>query len=203
VSVEKHLEEHETKREWDLLKGDEGICHLVCLLNSENYSPLKNRIMIDSKNITNGYQESQISTILNKSETYRQLEALIEDDYYKMARIISNYLVAWELVYSLSFQDPGKETLTKISGLRYVFFLFPAVLDVLLQRQKSAYVAELKKIIEMLPDAIEVEDVFTDPTTAYAFMGEGTTITLAKQHITKLKAYEQKHKTGFNVAEGI
>ncbi len=191
------------KRELDLLKGDEVVYNLVCLLNGEDYSPLQNRIMIGSKKITKGYQESQISKILQKSGTFRQLEALIEDDYDKMAKITTNYLCAWELVYGLSFQDPGKETLTKISGLRYVFFLFPAAVDILLQRQKGAYVAEFKKIIEMLPEALEVEDVFTDPSTSYAFKGEGATVTLAKQHITKLKAYEQKHKTGFNVAEGI
>lgn len=191
------------KRELDLLKGDEVVYDLVCLLNSEDYSPIKNRVMIGSKKITKGYQESQISKILKKSETYRQLEALIEGNYDMMAKIISNYLIAWEQVYGLSFQDPGKETLTKISGLRYTFFLFPAVIDILLQRQKHANVAEFKKIIEMLPEALEVEDVFTDPSTSYAFKGEGATITLAKQHITKLKAYEQKHKTSFNVAEGI
>ena len=191
------------KRELDLLKGDEVVYDLVCLLNSEDYSPIKNRVMIGSKKIKKGYQESQISKILNKSETYRQLEALVEDDHNKMARIISNYLTAWEQVYGVSYQDPGKETLTKISGLRYVFFLFPAMLDILLQRQKAASIAEFKKIIEMLPDAVEVEDVFTDPSTSHAYKGEGATITLAKHHITKLKAYEQKHKSSFNIAEGI
>ncbi len=203
MSVEKHLEEHETKCEWDLLKGDEGICHLVCLLNSEIYSPLKNRIMIDSKNITNGYQESQISQILDKSGAYRQLEMLSGDDYDKMTRIITNYMVAWELVYGLSFKEPGEETLTKIGGLRYILYLFPTAGDILLQRQKGAYVAEFKSIIETLFKALEVEDVFTDPSASYAFSGEDATISLAKQHSAKLKAYEQKHKTSFNVAEGL
>jgi len=191
------------KRELDLLKGDEVVYDLVCLLNTEDYSPLKSRVVIGSKKIKKGYQESQISKILNKSETYRQLETLVEDDHNTMARIISNYLIAWEQVYGVSYQDPGKETITKISGLRYVFFLFPTMLDILGQRQKAASIAEFKKIIEMLPDAVEVEDVFTDPTTAHAYKGEGATITLAKHHFTKLKAYEQKHKNSFNIAEGI
>ena len=55
----------------------------------------------------------------------------------------------------------------------------------------------------MLPDAVEVEDVFTDSTTAFAFKGEGATVTLAKKHATVLKSYEQKHKNSFNIAEGI
>ena len=191
------------KRELDLLKGDEVVYDLVCILNNEDYSPLKGRIMIGSKKIKKGYQESQVSKILNKSDTYRQLESLINDDHDLMAKILSNYLRAWEHVYGVSYEDPGKETLTKISGLRYVFFLFPAMLDILSQRQKSGSVAEFKKIIEMLPDAIEVEDVFTDPTTAFAFKGEGATVTLAKKHATLLKSYEQKHKNSFNIAEGI
>ena len=158
--------------------------------------------MVGAKKIKKGYQESQISKILNNSETYRQLEALV-DDHNTMARILSNYLRAWEQVYGVSYQDPGKETLTKISGLRYVFFLFPAMLDILSQRQKSGSVAEFKKIIEMLPDALEIEDVFTDPLTSVAFKGEGATVTLAKKHITVLKSYEQNHKNSFNIAEGI
>ena len=60
-----------------------------------------------------------------------------------------------------------------------------------------------EKIIEMLPDALEIEDVFTDPLTSVAFKGEGATVTLAKKHITVLKSYEQKHKNSFNIAEGI
>ncbi len=191
------------KRELDLLKGDEVVYDLVCVLNCEDYSPLKNRIMIGSKKIKKGYQESQLSKILNKSDSYRQLDALVDGDHNKMAKIISNYLTAWEQVYGVSYQDPGKETLTKISGLRYIFFLFPAMLDILGQRQKAAISTEFKRIIEMLPDALEIDDVFTDVSTAPAFKGEGATITLAKSHITKLKAYEQKHKNSFNIAEGI
>ena len=194
---------HMYKRELNLLRGDEYIYDLVELLNREDYSPLKNRVMMGSQKIKKGYQESQISKILNKSGSYRELEALVEGDLNKMAKIISNYLIAWEQVYGVSYQDPGKDTLTKISGLRYVFYLFPVMLDILTQRQKPASTAEFKAIIEMLPDAVEVEDVFTDPTTAPAYKGEGATITLVKQHIPKLKAYEQTHKNNFDISEGI
>lgn len=191
------------KRELNLLKGDEVVYDLVCVLNNEDFSPLRGRIMIGSKKITKGYQESQVSKILNKSDVYRQLSVLVNDDHDKMAKIVSNYLVAWEQVYGVSFQDPGKETLTKISGLRYVLFIFPAVLDIIGQRQKTATTKEFKKIIEMLPDAIGTDDVFTDPQTAYSFQGEGATTTLAKHHMSLLKAYEQKNKNDFDISEGI
>lgn len=191
------------KRELDLLKGDEVVYDLVCVLDSEDYSPLKGRIMIGSKKIQKGYQESQISKILNKSDVYKQLSSLVDEDHDKMARVISNYLRAWEQVNGVSFQEPGKDTLTKISGLRYILFLLPAMLDILAQRKKPAAVIEFKKIVEMLPDAIEIDDVFTDDRTSYAFKGEGATITLAKQHINALKAYEQTKKNDYNIAEGI
>lgn len=191
------------KRELDLLKGDEVVYDLVCLLNSEDYSPLKGRIMIGSNKIKKGYQESQLSKIINKSDSYKQLDALVDDDHNKMAKIISNYLIAWEQVYGVTFQDPGKDTITKISGIRYIIYLFPTMLDILGQRQKPANSAEFKKVIEMLPNAIEIEDVFTDDTVASAFKGEGATITLAKSHIPKLKAYDRKNINNFNIAEGI
>lgn len=192
------------KRELNLLKGDEVVYDLVCRLNSEDYSPLKNRIMIGSQKIKKGYQESQISRILNESSSYRQLEALVGGDHNTMAKIISNYLIAWEQVYSVLYRDPEKDTLTKIAGLRYVLHLFPAMLDILGQRQKPASVTEFKAIIEMLPDAVGVEDdIFTDLTTAPSFKGGGATRTLAKLHATKLKAYEQTNKNNFDISEGI
>lgn len=191
------------KRELNLLKGDEVVYDLVCLLNSEDYSPLKNRVMIGSKKIKKGYQESQISRILNGSDSYKELAAIVDGDYNRMAKIISYYLKAWEQVYGVSYQDPGKDTLTKIAGLRYVLHLFPVMLDILRQRKKTATTAEFKTIIEIIPDAVEVDDIFTDPTTASAFKGGGATRTLAKLHAPKLKAYEQKHTSGFNIAEGI
>lgn len=191
------------KRELNLLKGDEVVFDLVCVLNNEDFSPLKGRIMVGSKKITKGYQESQVSKILNKSDVYRQLSVIVDDDHDKMAKIISNYLKAWEQVYGVSFQDPGKETVTKISGLRYILFIFPAILDIIVQRGKTATIAEFKKIVQMIPDAIEVDDVFTDPSTSYSFQGEGATTTLAKHHMSILKAYEQKSKNDFDISEGI
>ena len=191
------------KRELDLLTDGTAIYDLVFLLNSEDYSPLQNRIMVGAKKIKKGYQESQISKIIKLSETYKKLFEEVSSDINTMAKIISNYLAAWGQVYGVSYQDPGKDTITKISGLRYVCYLLPTMMDILKQRQKLATTAEFKKIIEMLPDATEIEDVFTDATTIYAFRGETSTVTLARDHASKLKVYENKHKTGFNIAEGI
>ena len=191
------------KRELDLLKGDEIIYDLVLKLNNEDYSPLKGRIMIGSKKISKGYQEIQLSKIINKSDAYKKLKAWFDDDIEKIAKVISNYIRAWEQVYSVLYQDPGKETITKVSGLRYIMYLLPAVIDILAKRGETATVANFKKIIELLPNAIDIEDVFTDEMSSLSFRGEGATIKLAKDHGDMLKSYEAKMEKKFNMAEGI
>ena len=190
------------KRELDLLKGDEVVYDLVVELNKEDFSPLKSRIMIGAQKITKGYQESQVSKILNKSDTYKVLNAR-NIDQTTMAKIISNYLCAWEKSYDVKFNDPGKDTITKISGLRYIFFLFPACLEILANRKKPANPDEFKKIVDLLPDATEIDDVFTDDATAPSFRGEGATIQLAKDHTMKLKAFEQQNQNNYDISEGI
>lgn len=190
------------KRELDLLKGDEEVYDLVVELNNEDFSPLKGRIMIGAQRISKGYQESQISKIFNKSDTYKILVAR-GLDRSTMAKIIANYLNAWEKAYDVSYQEPGKETMTKISGLRYIFYLFPACLEILGNRKKHASAAEFKKIVDMLPEAIGVEDVFADQTTNLSFRGEGATIQMAKDHVMLLKAYEQQHQNNFDISAGI
>ena len=191
------------KRELDLLKGDEEVYDLVVTLNEEDFSPFKERIMLGAKKVPKGYQESQISKILNKSDSYKQLRVVAKGDKETMAKIISNYLKAWEKAYDVSFQDPGKDTATKISGIRYMFFLMPCILDIIRNKRVKLTITEFKKVIDMLPSAIGVEDVFNDPGTTYAFRGEGATIQLAKDHATLLKDYEASSVDDFDMTEGI
>ena len=190
------------KRELDLLKGDELVYDLVETLNKEDFSPLKKRIMIGAQKITKGYQESQLSKILNVSDTYKVLEGRhLEKE--QMAKVISNYISAWEKKYEVSYKDPGKETITKISGLRYIFFMFPACLDILGNRKKPATTDEFAKIIGMLPDATGIDDVFADESTVLSFRGETGTIQLARDHANRLKMYEQKSQSDYDITEGI
>lgn len=191
------------KRELDLLKGDEEVYDLVAKLGEEDYSPLKDRIMFGAKKISKGYQESQISKILNRSDTYNQLVAITNGDKDLMAKMISNYLKAWESAYGISFTEPGKDTAAKISGLRYMLFLMPCVLDIMRSKKVNGTTKEFKKVIDMLPSAINSEDVFNDNETKYAFRGEGATIQLAKDHATLLKNYEALHVDDFDMTAGI
>jgi hypothetical protein len=191
------------KRELELLSDGTQIYDLVSLLNSEDNSPLKGRIKMGAKKIRKGYQESKISKIIKGSETYKKLLEEVSTDLNTMAKIISNYLQAWEKVYGVSYQEPGKDTITKISGLRYVFYVLPAMMDILKQRKNLATREEFRKIIEMIPDATKIDDPFTNETTVFSFRGETSTIGLAKDHASKLKVHELKHQDSFNIAEGI
>lgn len=189
------------KRELNLLKGDEYVYDLVVLLNSEDFSPLKGRIMLGAKKLKKGYQESQLSKILNKSESFSQLKLHTKEDYNKMAKLISNYLKAWELEYDVRFSSPGADTITKISGLRYIFFLMPAVLEVLSQKKEPAKTESIRKVIKAVPVAANIENPFIDD--ALAFRGEGATVKLAKDHAQKLKHYENNNQGVFDLSEGI
>ncbi len=190
------------KKELDLLKGDEVIYELDVKLNDEDYSPLKGRIIIGAKSISKGYQEVQIAKIIDKSGTYKMLSAR-NLDTETMCKTISNYLTAWEKAYGVSFQDPQNDTLTKISGLRYVFYLFPACMDILIRRKAKPTVDEFKKIVDMLPAATDIDDVFTNEYTTLSFRGEGATTQLAKEHGLKLKTYDEENESDFNIFEGI
>ena len=193
------------KRELNLL-GDEGVFDLVCELNTQDYSPLQKRIMIGSEKIAKGYQESQISKILNKSNVYNKISYKDKDSSVKlesMAKLISLYLKAWEREYAVSFQDPGKDTITKISGLRYIIYLFNDVLDILAQRKVKPSVDEFRKIIGMLPDATAIDNVFTNEVTSLSFRSESATVELVKIHGNQLKAYEQANGSNYDMFEGL
>lgn len=190
-------------KKWlNLLTGDEDIFELVETLNNEDFSPLKGRIMIGANKIPKGYQESQISKIINKSTIYEKLNGR-NFDLTKMAKIISNYLYAWERIYNVKFSDPGKDTITKISGLRYILYLLMPCLEILENKEKRATVDEFAEIIENLKTATDIEDVFTDPSTSLSFRGETATIQMAKEHGLALQTYIRQHQNHFNVAEGI
>lgn len=190
------------KKELDLLKGDEVIYELDVKLNEEDYSPLKGRIIIGAKNIPKGYQEVQIAKIIDKSGTYKMLSAR-NLDTERMCKIISNYLTAWEKSYGVSFQEPQNDTLTKISGLRYVFYLLPACMDILIRRKATPTIEEFKKIVDMLPAATDIDDVFTNEYTTLSFRGEGATTQLAKEHGLKLKTYDEENEDDYDIFKGI
>lgn len=188
-----------------LTEDEEEVFKYSEALNEQPFSVLNNRIMFGADRIAKGYKDNQISKILKKSGTIKAIDASITtNEIEKRVKVISNYLKAWEEVYDLSFLNPGKETMTKISGLRYILYLFPTIFEILLQDKKIASPSEFKKIIEVLPEATQTLNIFTDESTILAFRGEGATIKLAQNHAEILKHYVLNEKTdNFDPTSGI
>lgn len=191
------------KKALGLLGNEEKTFNIINSLNKEPYSVLHNRIMFGSEKITKGYKENQLSKIVEKSNTLDTLEKYGRDDIEAMTRMLSNYLKAWEDIYKVSFQNPEKDTLTKISGLRYVLHLFPEIMELIVKHQKNASQDNFKEIIMKLPVATKVVNVFEDEATTLAFRGEGATIKLAKDHSKLLASYILSESTQFDPTIGI
>lgn len=115
-------------------------------------------------------------------------------------QIFSNYLIAWEECSNVSFQAPASDTITKISGLRYLMYIFPEICNQLTSNKRKLSKDNFKEIINKFPEALNLENVkcvFCDDTISgtdmiersLAFRGEGATIALAKKDIQKVIAH--------------
>ena len=191
------------KRTLGLLGEDEVVFDLLEVMNKEDFSPLRGRIMIGAETVKKGYKEGQLAKILQMSKTYEKLDRLTQGDQLHMCRMLSNYLQAWERVYRVSYQSPEKDTLTKVSGLRYVFYLLPDILETLERQRKIASTENFEEIVRLLPAATGIENVFEDEELSLAFRGEGATRKLAQDHAKQLFNYCQHSHQNFNPAEGV
>lgn len=191
------------KKALGLLGNEEKTFNIINSLNKEPYSALHNRIMFGSEKITKGYKENQMSKIVEKSNTLDILEKYGRNDIETMTRMVSNYLKAWEDIYKVSFQNPEKDTITKISGIRYILHLFPEIMELIVKHQKNASQDNFKELILKLPIVTKVENVFEDEATTLAFRGEGATIKLAKDHSKLLASYVLSESTQFDPTVGI
>ncbi len=197
------------KKELKLMDGENAeVFDLTKALNEEDYSPLKGRIMMGAEKIKKGYQESQISKIIKKYDVYKTLKNIPNES--KRPKIISNYLKAWENYYSESFANPGKNTLTKISGIRFELTMLPYMINILCDIKGESYTEEnFKKLIADLRDANSGMDVFNPAeedrnTISEKFRGESTTVSFAQSMAENLKEYERKHaKEAFDPTAGI
>ncbi len=186
-----------------LSKPEETYLPLVRLLNTENASPLQGRIIMSAEKISKGYKAKEIVKILNKAKISEiGLITSQEINNNQMTQILSDYLTGWEMRYQLSFQHPGTDTMTKISGLRYILLLFPTFTEIAISGKRkfdSDYVVEMIKELEVAKnvDAENNESLFTKD--ALSFRGEGATVKLAEDDGKMLKAYiANKQTSGFN-----
>ena len=186
-----------------LSKPEEIYLPLVRLLNTENISPLKGRIIMSAEKISKGIKAKELVRILNKAKI-NEIGVItsqkISDN--QMTQILSVYLNGWEKRYQLDFQHPRKDTMTKISGLRYILLLFPAFVEISVTKQHkfdSDFVVELIKELEEAKDIDVAADETLFTIDALSFRGEGATVKLAEDDGKTLKAYDaNKQTSGFN-----
>lgn len=188
---------------------DELTSDIITKLNDEDFSPLKGRIMTAGESISKGYKEIQLSKIIKyQSPDFKGLvrQYILADEAQEImlfSKLLSNYLRAWETFYNVNFQTPGKETLTKISGIRYILLLLPKINEILVHNRLSGTQANFSAIITTLhQDVLATEDIFGSDM-ALAFRGEGATVKLAKDHSEALFNYYQNYGDVFNPMEGI
>lgn len=184
----------------NMLNEKEQTYHaVVALLNSENRSPLKGRIIMGAEKITGGFKAEQIITLLDKTDIKNISTSITNEPLAneKMLKLISEYLAGWEIAIGSKIVDRDKDVsaFSKMAGLRFMITMLPAFFEQAKKDMSSfnqQYIA--KKINELFASqGILPRDLF-DKNSQY-FKGLGnpfaaeTSITiLAKDWINKLKA---------------
>ena len=177
------------RKQLDLLEDSEKrFFDLVNLLNSEEKSPLKKRIILSAEKIPKGYKAKEIIKILNK--TFPQNNVTINqklDTDEKKLEALSRYLKAWEQCYDVSFQNPDKKkTITKISGLRYILWWFPTFFESSIESRTPFNENFIRGVIEDIKSNEDIGNIFSNSTI---FRGEGATDKAVKDHIEFWKAH--------------
>jgi DGQHR domain-containing protein len=190
------------KKDLHMLTDEEDETYeLLEELGKEPSSSLFGRIVFGSEKKTKAFQETQLSKIFNtygvKDFYNREIKGKYATPLKNYVKIISNYLRAWEQAAEVDFKNPGKETITKVSGLRYLMIAFPEICRYLKTQGKTWKQEDFRAFIEFFPKALDlntVRDVFNDDNSkkeeqmirSYAFRGEGATSAMAKQDIAKV-----------------
>ncbi len=169
--------------------AEEKYLPLVKALNDENISPLKGRIVISAEKISKGYKAKELIKIFNKAKLADIIMNGSAISKENLVKALSIYIQGWESFYQLSFKSPGKETMTKISGLRYIVLLFETFFDNSINTRKAFDVDFVKTVIQDLEDAKLLNEDQTLFDDSMVFRGEGATVKLAADDANTLKAY--------------
>ncbi len=204
------------KKSLGLLFGDDEITYdLLDAINREGSSPLHQKIMFGADKIKKGYQETQVSKIFKLYGVKRFYDSKVIPAYpdpkeaiNNFVTIFNNYISAWEELSNVSFQNPGSDTITKISGLRYLMYVFPEICENLINNQQKLSKENFKKFLVKYPIALGLENikcVFCDDIgedtgdaieRGLTFRGEGSTIALAKKDIQMVLGYVKNEQLG-------
>lgn len=129
-----------------LSQKEDHLYKITEMLNKESISPLKGKIIIGGIKIAHGFKAAQIIKILDKSGVY---DKICDHNEEQQIKNICIYLNAWEDVYADKFLNP-KSFLGKTTGLRYICFLFPVILDILENQHKKYSKSNISDILQIL-----------------------------------------------------
>lgn len=169
--------------------AEETYLPLVKAMNEENMSPIKGRIVISAEKISKGYKAKELIKIFNKAKLADIIIGGNPISKENLVKALSIYLQGWESHYQLSFKSPGKETMTKISGLRYIILLFETFFDHSINTRKTFDVDFVKTVIQDLENAKQLDEGETLFDDSMLFRGEGATVKLAADDANILKAH--------------
>ncbi|MBR5767724.1 MAG: DGQHR domain-containing protein [Clostridia bacterium] len=172
-----------------LNNDEETYLPLVQALNEENMSPLKGRIIISAEKISKGYKAKELIKIFSKAKLADIIISGNPISKENLVKALSIYIQGWESHYQLSFKSPGTETMTKISGLRYIMLLFETFFDHSINTRKPFDVNFVKTVIQDLENAKQLDENQTLFDDSMLFRGEGATVKLANDDANRLKAY--------------
>ena len=180
-----------------MLTGKEQTYHtVVSLLNSENCSPLKGRIIMGAEKVTGGFKAEQIITILDKADIKNIAGVPLPND--KMLTLISEYLAGWENAIGSKIVDRDKDlgAFSKMAGLRFMITMLPTFYEQAINDRASfnqAYITD--KIDELFASfGMIPRDLFDKNSDYFKNLGNNpfsaeTPITiLAKDWSNKLKS---------------
>ncbi len=178
----------------NMLNEKEQVYHaLVSLLNSENCSPLKGRIIMGAEKIPGGFKAEQVITILGKSDIKNISGTPLTND--KMLTLISEYLCGWEEAVGSKFIDRDKSlgAFSKIAGLRFMIIMLPTFYEQARTDRAKITKAYFKNKINALfaKSGLEPCDLFKKSSYNHGqnlFAGETTITNLAKEWSNNLKS---------------
>ena len=186
-----------------LSREDNIMFQLFTKLNKEDASPLKGRIIITGEKLKNGLKLLQLQAILKKSKTYEMFVEEGSDDILTLFQAITHYLRAWEQVYELDFNKKTTvTTLEKISGIRYIFNLYPTIAKLIRDNNNNAgpTTENIVPILKTLKEQILPADFSSsNPEIAQAFRGDSSTVALAHAHAQSLANLHNKERKRFFV----
>lgn len=184
-----------------LLAGKEKTYYgLVSMLNTENASPLKGRIIMSAETVKYGIKATQLINVLDKAKIDNIIvngQKLSDQNRLKM---ICTYLSAWEKVCGIDYNSPNPKVdgaATKMAGIRFVLLLLPTFWDKAITTQSTFNEAFIVGIINQLMTSSGYCDteLFTHDNTKGYYVSETATTTFAEHCEQIIKGLDNQ---GFN-----